>query len=146
MGTADTASTASGADLLGHVVAHHGVKGMRWGVKKTASTGSGESEGPRSSDSENVQKNIATVKEHGVKALSNKELQDVVTRLNLNQQYSNLTSSKSSIENGHDAVKKVLSIYKTANDVYNAYNSPLAKAIRDGIKASRNARRSASSS
>jgi L-amino acid N-acyltransferase YncA len=123
-------------------VVHFGVKGMHWGVRKgQSSSGSAKPRETRSEDSANVQKHLATINKHGVKALSNKELQDVVTRLNLHQQYSNLTGgntkNKTSVDKGHDAVKKILAIHGTLSNAHKAYNSPLMKAVRVGLKTTR---------
>lgn len=126
------------------VIAHYGVKGMRWGVHKSQnSSGSSMTRDHRSEDSTNVQRHLNTINEHGVKALSNKELQEVVTRLNLHQQYSNLTNAKSSVDKGHDAVKKILAVHKTISGIHKAYNSPEMKAIRAGIKTVRFAKKAA---
>lgn len=144
MGTADTDSDASGSVLL--VVGHSGVKGMRWGVRKGASSGTSTSSGshdPRSEDSAKVKTHLETIDKHGTKALSNKDLQEVVSRMNLVQQYSNLAtpSGKSSVDKGHEAVKKALAIHTTLTNVHKAYNSPGAKAVRTGLKTARFARK-----
>lgn len=125
----------------GLLVKHFGVKGMHWGVRKgQTSSGSSKPRERRSEDSATVQKHLATINTHGVKALSNKELQEVVTRLNLHQQYSNLTGGnakqKSSVDKGHDVAKKLLAIHTTVSNIHKAYNSPLMKAVRLGMKAS----------
>lgn len=127
------------------VVTHFGVKGMHWGVRKGAKTSAPAPRERRSEDSANVQKHLATIEKHGVKALSNKELQEVVSRMNLMQQYSNLTGGnakqKSNIERGHEAAKKALAIHKTVVNVHKAFNSPEMKAVRLGFKAARAARK-----
>lgn len=126
------------------VVTHFGVKGMHWGVRKGAKPNTPAPRERRSEDSTNVQKHLATIEKHGVKALSNKELQEVVSRMNLMQQYSNLTGGskqKSNIQKGHDAAKKALAIHKTVVNVHKAFNSPEMKAVRLGFKAARAARK-----
>ena len=65
------------------VLAHLGIKGMRWGVRRSRSQIDGGSE-----DHRNAAAARAKAKKGGVKALSNKELQDLVNRMNLEQQYS----------------------------------------------------------
>lgn len=69
---------------------HFGVKGMKWGVRRSTSSSS-----PGSEDHQRA----AAVKQKarsggGTKALSNKDLQDAITRMNLERQYHTLTPSK----------------------------------------------------
>lgn len=71
-------------------LAHYGVKGMRWGVRKK-DRGSSD-DGPKSEDASRARAHRSTVKKGGTDALSNKELQELVTRLNLEQQYSRLNA------------------------------------------------------
>lgn len=73
-------------ETVDDVLAHFGVKGMHWGVRKAARAMPG---------SEDSQRAVAAKEKiktgGGTKALSNKELQDLVTRMNLEQQYKKLT-------------------------------------------------------
>lgn len=64
------------------VLEHFGVKGMRWGVRRSQTelhTGS--------EDHRNAAAAASKAKKGGVKSLSNKELQDMITRMNLEGQY-----------------------------------------------------------
>lgn len=74
------------ADTLEDVMEHYGVKGMHWGVRKRRSADSG----PTSSDATKAKQHATTVKTHGTKALTNQELQQLVTRMNLEQQFTTL--------------------------------------------------------
>ena len=76
---------------------HHGVKGMKWGVRsaaskirenravKTANKLVGASE-----DAKRAKTVKTKAKVVGVHTLTNKDLQDVITRMNLETQYKNL--------------------------------------------------------
>lgn len=70
-------------ETVEEVLAHYGVRGMRWGVRKNRVDTS-------SDDAKNADQAKKKVKAGGVKALSNKELQSLVTRMNLEQQFSRL--------------------------------------------------------
>lgn len=93
------------------VLAHYGVAGMKWGKRKggssSSSSSSKSSSEPESTDYSNAKKHSERAKTSGTKALSNKELQDVVTRMNLEQQYSKLSSNPKK-SSGQEFVKKLL--------------------------------------
>jgi ribosomal protein S18 acetylase RimI-like enzyme len=74
-------------DNAEEIISHYGVRGMHWGTRR--------SRAQIDSDSEDVRR-VKTAKgriksNRTTDVLSNKELQDVVTRMNLEQQYSRLT-------------------------------------------------------
>jgi hypothetical protein len=62
---------------------HFGIKGMRWGVRRNKNKMDGASD-----DAKAAADAKAKVKKGGVKALNNKELQALVKRMNLEQQFS----------------------------------------------------------
>lgn len=120
---------------------HFGVKGMHWGVRNV---------NPGSADHQRAQQVHGLIKTGGVKSATNQDLQDLITRLNLEQQHARLTATPSRIEAGHTFVKKTIGIGKTgvdavrtgrqvygvAKDAQNAYehyqrNRPL-KVVRIG--------------
>lgn len=80
------------------ILAHHGVKGMKWGVRNDGSSStakrsvSEDVQAVREAKSKIVRKHSVGL--HNTDALSNAELQRVVTRMNLEVQYSNLTKQK----------------------------------------------------
>jgi hypothetical protein len=96
--------------MVGRVLEHHGIKGMRWGQRKTPSH-------PASADHVNTRANLEKAKNSGIKSLSNQELQAVINRRNLEKQYKE-AGGGSRIENGRKHVKKILSDVKTLNDIY----------------------------
>jgi len=131
---------------------HHGIKGMKWGVRRPlgptgrvevttittpgkkvkAEGGSGQ---PAHEDAVRVATSKQKAKMSTTDSLSTKELQELVNRMNLEQQYSRLTSdpSKSTAKQGQQKVKDILSMAKTANEVYTFANSPLAKQLAAGL-------------
>lgn len=119
----------------GGSLSHYGVKGMRWGVRKSehsvggggtnvkvrsalgnrvvVATGGGKRDLSDDAKKAAVARQVA--KRSNVRALSNKELQDLVTRMNLEQQYSDLEkkkrkNTKDKIERGRETAMKVLEI------------------------------------
>lgn len=140
------------AFITGDGLTHYGVKGMHWGVRKAASSeGGGSAPAPKpapkprmSEDAKNVEKAFGKIDRGGTDTLSNHELQSVVNRLNLEQQYSRLITPSSGggkqsneVERGHAAVKQMLGIGKTINDVHKFMKSPAGKALKNGFKAAK---------
>jgi hypothetical protein len=81
--------------LMGEIdefLAHFGVKGMRWGVRKRhpASSSPRHPSGPVSSDAAKAARLQTRVSQHGTRSLTNAELQTLVTRLNLETQHGRL--------------------------------------------------------
>jgi hypothetical protein len=76
----DAARVTSVSDFL----AHYGVKGMKWGVRR-------KSGAPSSSDAAAKAEVKAKAKSGGVKTLSNQELQAAINRMNLEQNFKRLT-------------------------------------------------------
>lgn len=72
------------SNLAGDFLAHYGVKGMKWGVRRKSAV-------PASSDAARKATVKEAVKKGGVKAVSNKDLQDAINRMNLEQQFKRLS-------------------------------------------------------
>lgn len=105
-------------------LAHFGVKGMRWGVRKDE---------PAHEDSARATSAATKAKTGGVHTLSNEELRKLNERLNLEQQYSSLSSNKTTVNRGNSKVKQLLKLGQTANEVNTFAGSPAGKAIKKTI-------------
>jgi hypothetical protein len=136
---------------IDEVLEHFGVKGMHWGVRKdrpgttggeavtvrvragkrVVTTG-GHGQGPHE-DAVKAAISKRTAKKSSTDALSTKELQDMVNRMNLEQQYSRLTAGPNRIKKGLSVVKTILSVGKTVNEAVAFANSPAGKALRTAL-------------
>jgi 2'-5' RNA ligase len=132
----------NGKGVVANILTHHGVKGQKWGVRRKATVGAQEvivsdkrkklktSGGQGHSghpDAVRARESGQIAKKSGVKALSNKELEDYNKRLNLEQNYKRLSY--------HDKpaaqrfVKKLLG-QTGQNTVQNAANDVAAKQVK----------------
>lgn len=122
------------------VLKHYGVKGMKWGVRKDkiaqrSATKKANRAAPNSADHERTATARQTARDGGVQKLSNKELQDVVTRMNLEQQYRNLegnTPSARAKERGRKALVDAVVDVGLDTAVSMVPGGPLAKAAVGG--------------
>lgn len=117
---------------LDDVLAHHGIKGMKWGVRRRQSSDSG----PTSPDAARVKEHATTVKTHGTKALTNKELQELVTRMNLERQYSTL-HQQSKKENPGVKFARELLIGIGKEQAAKLAREQIAKQLAKGLAAAR---------
>ena len=106
-------------------VQHFGVKGMKWGVHRSHPSTSTSEDSQRTAELRNK------VKTGGTKALSNKEMQDLLTRMDLEQRWSRMNPSK--VQKGLKVAQTILSIGGTLNQAVSFINSPAGKAIKDGL-------------
>jgi hypothetical protein len=77
--------THDGAEFVGDYLEHFGVKGMKWGVRRASEPGFAISD-----DARKAARAAGVAKKQGTKVLSNDDLQRLVTRMNLEQQYNKL--------------------------------------------------------
>lgn len=84
-------------------LAHFGVKGMKWGVRKQPTLH------PASEDSAKATAHRVQAKTKGIHTLSNKDLQEYINRANLEQQFNRLSTQQKSKNAGVKWVTNVLS-------------------------------------
>lgn len=114
-------------DPVDDFFAHYGIKGMRWGIRRNrAQLDAGSSE-----DAAKANEIRAKVAKSGVSSLSNQEMQHLVQRMNLEQQYARATYSPSKLMKGKAIVNETLAIGNTMNNVVKFVNSPVGKIMMD---------------
>jgi hypothetical protein len=128
-------------DLGAEFLAHYGVKGMRWGTRrgespsavtptatsvvpsgrfrKTKVKAEGGENQPAHEDAIKVARVQATLKKSGPAALSNQELQELQTRLNLERNVTQLVSSTSRVNKGRNFVRGFTNANQEVNNTVN---------------------------
>lgn len=101
------------------VLTHHGVKGMRWGVRRSKEQ-LGRSRGRRSSKSEDYTE-ARKIKKKKVSQMSNAELKKINERTRLEQEYSRLNPS--AVSKGWKFVAGTAGIMGTTIALYNNSNT-----------------------
>lgn len=128
----DGLDMAQMSDIGSEFLYHHGIKGMRWGVRRTRSQLDADSHevSVKKATTEKIKKNRGSTD-----SLSNKELQDLVTRMNLEQQYTRLVNAQpTNMQKGQKFVRTVLTVGKTANEVASFINSPAGKILTSQLR------------
>lgn len=131
----------STSEIVENILAHHGIKGMKWGVRRDRSSNvtvldkgkrlktSGGHDRPAHPDAVRARTIGQVGKKSGLKALSNEELQAFNQRLNLEQQAKRLHFNDQS-----PPKKFVLKLLgqtgqQTANEISNTASSAAVKKI-----------------
>lgn len=110
---------------------HHGVLGMKWGVRKKDSSGVTKAAQPKNPPSDDY-KTYRQLKARGPKALSTKELKEVTSRMQLHQQYKQLAPS--TYQKGMKFVKGLTAAGTTVASLYALSKTPLAQDIMKAMK------------
>lgn len=151
-------AVAQSAAIVSSILAHHGVKGQKWGVRRMRNaTGelvdvqthknpigqvyktSGGQNHPTHPDAEKAMKVRQKVAGSGTHAVSNKDLQEAINRMNLEQNYARAIESrkgKSKLQKGAEFVKLLLGVSKNTNDTFKNANESLARSqeFRTNVK------------
>lgn len=136
-------------EVVKDILTHHGVKGMRWGVRRGEGTatavsvtqkgkklkGSGGANHPAHPDAIAAKTVSQKLKKSGVNSLSNEELQKLSTRANLEAQVGRVSSTHTArLAKGNSAVGEILKSGGHLNSAVALANSPAGRVIRKGAK------------
>lgn len=136
--------STSTEEIVDGVLAHYGVRGMKWGVRKRDG-GAGDKaktddaparKPPKSEDAKKAEE----LSKKPVTAMSNAELEALTRRLQLEQSYASLQFKQDTreIRQGQEIVKTIMGTAQLAKDVTNivdtALNSPASQIIRGLIR------------
>ena len=133
------------AEVVGNLLTHHGVKGMRWGIRRKATVGaqevvirdtrrkiktSGGAGHPASAEAVRARTVGQISRKSGFKVLSNKDLEDYNRRLNLEQNAKRLR-----FEDSSPPKKFVLRLLGQTGKttVQNAANDAASQAVKKGL-------------
>ena len=113
------------------ILAHYGIKGMRWGVRRVNPSGKSYKKEEESED----YKKSREQKARPLSSMSNKELKELNNRLQLEKTYKEITGTNQSvIKRGMKPAKEILEVGTTLAAMYTLYNSPAGKAARSAAK------------
>lgn len=123
-------------DVAQSALIHYGVKGMKWGVRRDDSGGGSSASQPRaSSDAKLADSTAAKIQSGGTRSVSNTELQGLITRMNLERQYSSMAvQQQNSMDKGLQTTQRILKAGKTVEDVRRFLETPTGKAVKTGLK------------
>lgn len=112
---------------LENALAHYGVKGMKWGRRKADSVPASSSSSGKSEDAIRTSVHKAKVRKAGTDVLSNKDLEDLVKRLNLEKQFSTLQPPSVRKKTGKIIADTLLNVGK--QQINKAANDQISKKI-----------------
>lgn len=113
-------------------LAHFGILGMKWGVRrKPGPNGTvGKGSGTQRKGSDDYLKS-RDIKAKGYKNLSTKELQDITKRMQLEKSLRELTVND--YTRGMEVAKAVLAVGTTAASIYALSTTPMGQAVKKAI-------------
>ena len=113
-------------EAVTNFLSHHGIKGMKWGIRRSKaqlSRGRGGEDSDESPDAVRAKETASKIKAKGsLTAVSDADLNHLVNRINLEKRYADINPS--SFQKGHKQVKTLLDVGTTMNQAIKFINSP----------------------
>jgi hypothetical protein len=129
----DSFFAAQGLRPMG-TLAHFGIKGQKWGVRRSDSQLSSSKGSSEAADAARARTTQAAIKKAGgTSSVSDADLNQLVNRLNLEKRYTDIKSSTSLSTKTQSKVKKVLSIGDTMNAAIRFSASPAGKLLASKV-------------
>lgn len=116
-------------DKVEDILAHYGVMGMHWGVRKAESVRRLASS---PSNSEDYDKALALAR-RPARSLSNSEMRTLTQRLQLERSYVDLLKHTATISKGQTTVKDILAVAGTVNSIIAIASSPIGTIVRKAV-------------
>jgi len=125
----------TGLDLKNASLEHYGIKGMRWGIRRSddelAKLAGGQVE---SADAAKARQTITKIqKAKSLSAVSDAELSQLVNRMNTEKRFVEAKAASSVLAKGQSKIKTVLNLGDTANAVIRFADSPAGKLLYDNL-------------
>jgi 2'-5' RNA ligase len=122
-------------------LSHYGIKGMKWGVRRSDAQIAKAKSAPKpqmSTDAKTADRLRTKIQTKGTDSLSNQEMRQFLERMDLEQRYSRMMDvpqAKSKVERGHEQVKRYLKYAKTYDEVRKFMETDTGKKVKTGLKA-----------
>lgn len=104
---------------IDEILAHAGVKGMKWGKRKSRTI-------------VKEAKVVGRIKKKSSKELTNQQLERSIKRMRLEKQYNELNPK--GISKGMKIAGAIVAVGTTATTIYNFANSPLGQKVKEGVQ------------
>jgi hypothetical protein len=111
-------------------LAHVGIKGMKWGIRRSDTQLAKASSHPGTSDdAAKAKATLSAIKKGGTSAVSDADLNHLVNRINLEKRYSEIKSSTSLSKKTHTKMRSLLSVGDTINTAVKFAGSPAGRIL-----------------
>lgn len=138
MGAVAMSQIKRGRNAAQNSLQHYGVKGMKWGVRRSeAELARSSGTKPRvSEDVKSVRKTQEKINKGGTQTLSNQELRSYLERMDLERRFSQTVGNihkQGAVDRGHNQAKKILAYGETIEKARKFLETPTGQAVKTGV-------------